>query len=297
MGLSEPATPEVTMRSALLSLAVSLLMAAPAVMADVIRFDPSKPHLMLMGEYSELRLYEQPDFTGTPGMKLDTRGLEVNGKLVCTWVGGDLDDLYEPSALLEPVNAPGKPCAGYPIISTWGEEGAGTSALYIEISDREGERIAVKYNGKMYHLNISGIPVESWQWLASAQEQEQALHARIASALKDEDFQRFVEQAHRCAEQADPSTCLPSLLAPSVYVSLLDANVTAARLTKQAFSKKNTAAAHSGQLWNELKSCFTNRPEDASADFVTLPGIELQCEVTRTEDGWRIQSLFAPVGC
>lgn len=153
------------MRTLLLSAALSLLVATPAAAEEVVPLDLSRPHVLLIGGVPDLRIYERPGLTGQPALKLDARGLHAHGRLVCIWPGGEVDELNDPTVVLEAVNAPGQPCTGYPIVSTWTADGDGPAALYVEVVRWSGTLLEVELEGKTHYLDWSSIPAQSWYWL------------------------------------------------------------------------------------------------------------------------------------
>lgn len=121
--------------------------------------------LLLSRSGPTLALTQAPDGSGK-AIRLDERGLFVDGELVCSWPGGRYDPANAGNMVLgyATVSADGSPheytgCRpGLPIVSTWGDCGMGTATLFIEVLSRAGPIVETKYGDQRYYLDLNDLP-------------------------------------------------------------------------------------------------------------------------------------------
>lgn len=149
--------------------------------------------LLLSRVAPTIALTQHPDGSGD-AIRLDKRGLFVDGKLACRWPGGRYDPGNSTNMVLgyENVSADGSPqdyrgCpSGLPIVSTWGDCGIGTATLYIEVHSPLGPLVETRYATRSFYLDLNDLPGDprssdpsfevrlkgyvGWEWQPAARE-------------------------------------------------------------------------------------------------------------------------------
>jgi hypothetical protein len=131
-----------------------------------LTLDPLRAHVSVFpgNRAPEIRLYAASDLSGDPPIRLDHRGLWVEGTLACSWPGGQYDPARRANMVLgyglragDLTDYRGCP-PGLPIVSTWGDRGVGTAALFIVVADRQGAIVAVPYGSRRLYLDLNALP-------------------------------------------------------------------------------------------------------------------------------------------
>jgi hypothetical protein len=130
---------------------------------DVIKLNPKKTYLVIYPGQSSFPLLELRESKGqVVALRLDEKGLFIGSKLECSWPDGRYQTdkgfnmvLGYSSSNFEPGKTVYKPCLPEgPIISTWGDCGNGTAALFVQVEKLLKDHAEVRFRGKKLILDL-----------------------------------------------------------------------------------------------------------------------------------------------
>ena len=136
-----------------------------------VKVNVRKTHLEVEidNEFPQLTFFDTKNLKGKPTLELNTSGLYISGKLVCSWPEGKFrndkkDDSFYSGMVLgfgkfDPMKSDYKPCPTHqPVISTVSEAGAGRATLYVEVERINGDLLEAKIGKKSIYLSLKSIP-------------------------------------------------------------------------------------------------------------------------------------------
>jgi len=140
--------------------------AAAAQQGPRVRLDSTIAHIwVLMPDRWDVRLYSDPNLTGDPVIHLTDDGLFVNGERVCSWPGGRYDRAQEPNMVLGYRDFGSVASQVYdgcrvqtPVLSTWGDNGIGTAAVFLEVAERRGNIVELRFGARKVYLDLNSLP-------------------------------------------------------------------------------------------------------------------------------------------
>lgn len=299
-------------------LLVISLVVVPVVPARAQVLDPAKPHIRIYlgAEPPALAFYDSPALSGEPVFRLDARGLKIDGRLVCSWPGGQYRyDRSAPMMVLgyaerdgnwEAVNG-GCP-AGVPIISGWDFGGA---TLYVAVEKLDGLIVSVRYESRFAYFTLEslhGRPREGsgdflkqlsrtgrigWEWLPS-EEEVRRQHAAVFAQLQQlPAFSRFLASIRNCLDSDDVVRCIPAVADPNIQH---DGEGGTGLVSFLQYLSQASVTTPGETVASELRRCFGSggRFRDGGApryvQFVTESGYI--CEVHRVESRYLLVGLW-----
>jgi len=275
-------------------------------------FNPKRAHVKLFPrEAPDLRFYRRRDLRGLPAIRLNERGAFVGDQLVCAWPGGRYDSRNRVNMVLGYETPPEigdpkyVPCpAGFPIISTWGDQGHGGAVLLIEVASRKGTLVEVVFQGQSYYLDLKSLPGDpsvptrsggwvGWYWQISGEEAEKAVRAAADRLRRRPAFTRFLREARACLSSANAPRCFISFVRETIYfpeARLGEYSVTAEQFTNAVWQR---VGDDGHPLWGHLSECFASGDLSAGSRAATLTTQKgWTCELEETRSGWKLVRFF-----
>lgn len=278
-------------------------------LAHIVVFPPS---------HWDIRLYGNPGLSGPAVLHLNDEGLSADGKLACSWPGGRWQESREANMVLgyRSVDATGyQGCtpADLPIISTWGDRGLGSAALYIEVVSRRGHIIETRWAARRLYFDLNSLPGDprvsvpnaqlerkgfvGWEWLLSEREEARRTRVAFARLLREPGFKRFLQGARSCLSSSRVARCFAAFVKSPFYHSgaataLGKSNyVTPAEFVRYAWTAPGESGG-SGKMWDDLCSCLTvGVPVAATSTKVQFSGTVL-CNVELGRTGWALTAFY-----
>jgi hypothetical protein len=130
---------------------------------DVIKLNPKKTYLAIYPGKSSFPVLElREPKSRVVALRLDEKGLFIGAKLECSWPDGRYQTDKEFNMVLgysssnfESGKTVYKPCLPEgPIVSTWGDGGCGTAALFVQVEKLLNDHAEVIFRDKRLILDL-----------------------------------------------------------------------------------------------------------------------------------------------
>ena len=130
-------------------------------LCDGIEHDANRAHVQLdVDQLPNIDFYADQDLHGTPVLQLNDRGLFAGELLLCGWPNGRFEETPEPNRVLDRDQE--TRCTQGPIRSGFGDNGAGTAVLCIEIVRHTDEFAQADFRGAPVYFSLRSLPIGKW---------------------------------------------------------------------------------------------------------------------------------------
>ena len=274
-----------------------------------VGLNPSRPHVWIYGpEHWNLKLYDTPAMKGRPTIELNDHGLFANGALACSWPDGKWDPSNTGNMVLgyrtSASSYTGCNPADLPIVSTWGDNGLGAAAHYIEVVAFTKTIAEAEWRGQRLFFDLDALPGDpndpkpsfrlarkgfiGWEWMPSERVSRRRTALAFARLLREPAFSQFFHSVRHCIRSADAPNCLIPFVQSPFYDSDAGDDVSAADWVRYAWGQRNE---WSERKWDLLDSCFFGeRAVTAGPRFVQF-GPSPLCDVELSHGKWRLTSV------